>query len=281
MVKRECEEPAAEEQPGKAAEEPAAKARRTATWGEDKTRIQWAATMIHQFSVDSPHSAQASAQTATPNATMALQAAAEPAEVPVEPKATAASKVQQTFEELQMKKLVRAEWKFKYWFNVVQREKMQLQAHRDGTRRQLELQLPEVRNHYGEVVGHYDPDPDISRLHIKVWTAEDTIMWTATYVCFLDASFEDTIGTLKTKIQKHPDVTHMTLCNMVVFYQGKLLSDADTLHQHRIDDDCILHAVNGWPFKSVARPLTSVAKASAGLHQWQLLLHATNPHGLQ
>ena len=281
MVKRECEEPAAEEQPGKAAEEPAVKARRTATWGEDKTRIQWAATMIHQFSVDSPHSAQALAQTATPNATMALQAAAEPAEVPVEPKATAASKVQQTFEELQRKILFRAEWKFKYWFNVVQREKMQLQAHRDGTRRQLELQLPEVRNHYGEVVGHYDPDPDIDRLHIKVWTAEDTIVWTATYVCFLDSSFEDTIGTLKTKIQKHPDVAHMTLCNMVVFYQGKLLSDADTLHQHQIEDDCILHAVNGWPFKSVARPLTSVAKASAGLHQWQLLLHATNPHGLQ
>lgn len=199
MVKRECEEPAAEEQPGKAAEEPAAKARRTATWGEDKTRIQWAATMIHQFSVDSPHSAQASAQTATPNATMALQAAAEPAEVPVEPKATAAKPPKAAaswlskWQQRQRNTLKYAELNLIYWWNVVQREKMQLQAHLDGNRRSEELQLPEVKKN-GVVIGHIDPDPDIDRLHIKVWSPNSE-----KYICFLDSTFADTIALLKKK----------------------------------------------------------------------------------
>ena len=57
---------------------------------------------------------------------------------------------------------------------------------------------------------------------------------------------------------------HMTFSDMKVFYKGILLSDADTLDQHRIDDDCILHAVNN-DIQNV------VAKASAGLHQWREL----------
>ena len=60
---------------------------------------------------------------------------------------------------------------------------------------------------------------------------------------------------------------HMTFSDMKVFYKGILLSDADTLDQHRIDDDCILHAVNN----DMLDAQTSVAKASAGLHQWRML----------
>ena len=71
---------------------------------------------------------------------------------------------------------------------------MQLQAHLDLNRRELDLQLEEVRNRHGEVIGVYDPEPDIDRLHIKVWFPDSE-----KYVCFLNCRFEDTIGTLKKK----------------------------------------------------------------------------------
>ena len=82
MVKREAE-PAAEEQ--------AAKARRIATSGEDKTQIHWVqASANHSFAVDSPHSAPPATQNAMQTATpMAMQTATPmAAEVPVEPIAT-------------------------------------------------------------------------------------------------------------------------------------------------------------------------------------------------
>ena len=182
-------------------------------------------------------------------------------EVTAEPKAAAAKPAAapaESFAERQLKILSHAEQQCKYWFNVVQREKMQLQAHLEYCR-ELELQLPEVRNRHGEVIGVYDPEPDIDRLHIKVWFPDRE-----TYMCFLNCRFEDTIGTLKTKIQEHRKVVHTTFSDMKVFYKGILLSDADTLDQHRIDDDCILHAGNN-DIQNV------VAKASAGLHQWREL----------
>ena len=158
-----------------------------------------------------------------------------------------------------LKSLWCAKQEFTHWCNVVQREKMQLQAHLDLNCRERDLQLEEVRNRHGEVIGVYDREPDIDRLHIKVWFPDRE-----TYVCFLDCRFEDTIGTLKTKIQGHRKVVHTTFSDMKVFYKGILLSDADTLDQHRIDDDCILHAGNN-DIQNV------VAKASAGLHQWREL----------
>ena len=136
-----------------------------------------------------------------------------------------------------------------------------MQAHLDLNCRERDLQLEEVRNRHGEVIGVYDPEPDIDRLHIKVWFPD--ALWfsdSAKYMCFLNCRFEDTIGTLKKKIQEHREVVHITFSDMKVFYKGILLSDADTLDQHRIDDDCILHAVNN-DIQNV------VAKASTGLHQ--------------
>ena len=279
MVKRPFEEPAAEEQPDKAQAVDTLqteKSRRTATSGEDKTQIHWVqSSAIHSFSVARPHSAPPATQNAMQAATpMAVQTATPmAAEVPVEPIATAVARANQSaresFEELHAKALLRSEQNMKYWFSMVQRSSMQLAAARDGNRRELELQLEPVRNRNGEIVGYYDPDPDIDRLFVKIWTPENIIMGKATYVCFLDSTFEDTISTLKRKIQQHPNLAHMGLLNVMLLYNGKLLGDAETLLQCGIDDDCILHAVNGDDaFFDVAIP---IGQASKKLHQWRIL----------
>ena len=117
------------------------------------------------------------------------------------------------------------------------------------------------------VIAHYDPDPDIDRLHIKVWSTDNE-----KYVCFLDSKFADTIAKLKKKIQEHPDVVHMTFKDMKVFYNGGELVDTDTLDEKRIDDDCILHAVD-----NVYDAPTWVVKSSAEMNQWRRLL----PHNLK
>ena len=183
MVKREL----AEQHPA-AAGQPAAKARRTAKWAafcEDKTCIQWAAEM-------------ASAQTATPNATMALatdsaQASAQTAKAAAEvPGPKRKANWLSTWQRRQRNTLKYAELHLAYWYNVVQREKMQLQAHLDGNRRSEELQLEEIKNKDGVVVAHIDPDPDIDRLHIKIWSPTGE-----KYICFLDATFADTINYVK------------------------------------------------------------------------------------
>jgi hypothetical protein len=248
VVKREVDA-AAEQQPA-AEEQPAAKARRTGAHCEDKRHIQ-------------PHSMPL--EDSEPNA-MALQAAAElpkaAAEVPAEPKATAAKL---PWAHRQRDTLKHAESHLKYWFYVVQREKMQLQAHLDGKRRVEELQLEEVKNKDGVVVAHIDPDPDIDRLHIKVWSTDNE-----KYICFLDSKFADTITKLKKKNQEHPDVMHMTFKDMKVFYNGCELCETDTLDEKRIDDDCILHAVD-----NVRANL--VVNASAELNQWRRLLYLKPP----
>ena len=102
----------------------------------------------------------------------------------------------QTWEDFQMKTLKYAQEHLKYWGNVCQREEMQLQAHRDGNRRVRELQLEEVKKH-GMVIGHIDPDPDIDRLHIKVWTPDRQPHHY--FICFLDSKLADTIAKLKKK----------------------------------------------------------------------------------
>ena len=148
---------------------------------------------------------------------------------------------------------------------------MQLQAHLDGNRRVEEFQLEEVKNNWGVVIAHIDPDPDIDRLHIKVYICfpdPDS----EKYICFLDSKFADTIAKLKKKIQEHPDVVHMTFKDMKVFYNGCELADTDTIDDLNIDDDCILHAVD-----NVYGAPTWVAKSSAQLNQWRLLL----PHNLK
>jgi hypothetical protein len=274
VVKRECDT-AAEQQPA-AEEQPAAKARRTGAHCEDKRHIEWAATIFSDCQTRQQDS-QAWAQTVTPNATTAPQAAAElpkaAAEVPVEPKATAAKlpKAASTFAHRQENTLKHAELHMRYWWNVVQREKMQLQAHLDGNRRVEEFQLEEVKNNWGVVIAHIDPDPDIDRLHIKVYICfpdPDS----EKYICFLDSKFADTIAKLKKKIQEHPDVVHMTFKDMKVFYNGCELADTDTIDDLNIDDDCILHAVD-----NVYGAPTWVAKSSAQLNQWRLLLPKSNP----
>ena len=270
VVKRECDT-AAEQQPA-AEEQPAAKARRTGAHCEDKRHIEWAATIFSDCQTRQQDS-QAWAQTVTPNATTAPQAAAElpkaAAEVPVEPKATAAKlpKAASTFAQRQENTLKHAELHMRYWWNVVQREKMQLQAHLDGNRRVEEFQLEEVKNNWGVVIAHIDPDPDIDRLHIKVWSPDSE-----KYICFLDSKFADTIAKLKKKIQEHPDVVHMTFKDMKVFYNGCELADTDTIDNLNIDHDCILHAVD-----NVYDAPTWVVKSSAQLNQWRLLL----PHNLK
>ena len=84
---------------------------------------------------------------------------------------------------------------------------MQLQAHVDGNRRVEDLQLEEVKNKDGVVIGHVDPDPDIDRLHIKVWTPCGR-QHLHQFICFLDSKDDDTIATLKknpgaSRIQAH------------------------------------------------------------------------------
>ena len=164
-------------------QQPAAKSSRTGDSGTESSSREGSGedkTQIFDHSTD-----PAAEATAAPKA--AAEATAEPKAAAAKPAAAPA----ESFAERQLKILLHAEQQFKYWFNVVQREKMQLQAHLDGNRRELELQLPKVRNRHGEVIGVWDP-ADIHRLHIKVWTADSE-----KYVCFLDCCFEDTIGTLK------------------------------------------------------------------------------------
>ena len=60
--------------------------------------------------------------------------------------------------------------------------------------------------------------------------------------------------------------------DMKVFYNGGELVDTDTLDEKRIDDDCILHAVD-----KVYNAPTWVVKSSAEPNQWRRLL----PHNLK
>ena len=159
------------------------------------------------------------------------------------------------------KKVAHAEELLMHWWKVVQREKMQLQAHLDGNRRTRELQLPPVVNKQGLVVGHYDPEPDIDRLFIKVWSRD---MLESQYICFLDLKVEDTIATIKRKVTEHPDVWQTFDDDMTVFYNGTELIDTDTIEERFIYDDCILHAVH-YDIGGVAR------KQSTGLTHWRLL----------
>ena len=275
VVKRECDA-AAEQQPA-AEEQPAAKARRTGAHCEDNSphSMPLAAEAQAPSSMPLAAEAQACAQTATPNATMAPQAAAEL------PKATGnkasgtksnssrtreltiPSRPLTSWAHRQKNTLKYAESHMTYWWKVVQREKMQLQAHLDGNRRVEELQLEEVKNKDGVVIGHIDPDPDIDRLHIKVWSPDSE-----KYICFLDSKSADTIAKLKQKIEEHPDVVHMISKDMIVFWNGVELVDTDTLDEKWIHDDCILHVAVGNVYDA---PIW-VVKCSAELNQWRLLL---------
>ena len=57
--------------------------------------------------------------------------------------------------------------------------------------------LEPIKNKDGVVVAHVDPDPDIDRLHIKVWSPGNQTLLDAQYICFLDSKLEDTIAEIK------------------------------------------------------------------------------------
>ena len=111
-----------------------------------------------------------------------------------------------------------AESHMNFWWRVVQREKMQLQAHLDGNRRTEERKLPEIKNKHGVVVGHLDPEPDLDRLHINVYTPH-SIGKITQYICILDSKDGDTIAKIKKKIKEHPDVVNMIFEDMKVINQ--------------------------------------------------------------
>ena len=265
VIKRECEEPDAEQQP--AAEEPAAKRPRANPTGVPSGQDE-------DKSVISDHSMPLQ----LPNATMALQAAAElpkaAAEVPeycsraAEVPATHLF-LGRTHAEKQVDLVNHAQAWCKYWHGVVQRERMQLSAHLDGQRRVQDLHLEEVKNKNGVVIGHVDPDPDIDRLHIRMYLPDKE-----RYICFLDCKMEDNFAKLKKKIQEHPDVMAWadTFEDLKVFYNGCEMCDTDTLEEKWIDDDCILHAVD-----TVYDAPAWVAKSSAELFQWKRLLFLKPP----
>ena len=123
----------------------------------------------------------------------------------------------------------------------VERERMQLAARIAGVARQKFLGAPTITNSFG-LSCYEDPDPDIDRLHVKVWPEGGSSSNDPTrYICFLDANYSDTIATLKAKIQDHPE--GMPADQMIVIFRGKKLEDTATLADHNIFDDCILYCV--------------------------------------
>lgn len=164
--------------------------------------------------------------------------------------------------EQRFRKILRdAECHFAHWWHVVQREKMQLQAHLDGNRHCEKMGLEPIKNKNGVIIAHVDPDPDIDRLHIKVWSPGQQL--DSKYICFLDSKLEDTIAEIKEKIQEHPDVT-LKIKDMKVFYKGAELADSKDLIEMGIDDDCILHVAH----KDHANLAIETSKP---LHQWKHL----------
>ena len=140
----------------------------------------------------------------------------------------------------------------------VERERMQLAARIAGVARQKFLGAPTITNSFG-LSCYEDPDPDIDRLHVKVWPEGGSSSNDPTrYICFLDANYSDTIATLKAKIQDHPE--GMPADQMIVIFRGKKLEDTATLADHNIFDDCILYCVT--------KQHVAAAKASEDLWVW-------------
>ena len=96
-------------------------------------------------------------------------------------------------------RLLQAEQNSQYWFRVIEREQMQLAAHEAARARQQFLQALDIVGSHGQV-DFLDPDPQIDRLHVKVWHIEPN---RPRYICVLDAGFGDNIRLLKAKIHNH------------------------------------------------------------------------------
>ena len=118
---------------------------------------------------------------------------------------------------------------------LLERRLCHLAAVAAGKDRQRKLGAETIVNAYG-LTAYYDPDPDIDRLFVKIYDVRKF----KRYVCFLDMMFDDTIKTLKAKIQDEEDIP---TDDMFIVFRGERLEDHRTLCSYQIGDDCILHAV--------------------------------------
>jgi hypothetical protein len=172
-------------------------------------------------------------------------------------------------EEQIKRRLAKAKANAIHWRRKFEIERMQLAAFINGE--EHNKHLPKIYGKDGvTVVGHLDPDPDIDRLHIKVWPGGNLFRSHTRYICFLDAKNEDTIAMLKAKIEDHPEGIEKP---SEVFFSGVQLNDSDTL-QHAADthigDDCILHVCT-------SQHVDVVAEASSKLWHWQLIAQSEFP----
>ena len=197
----------------------------------------------------------------------AAPTAADAAEAPADASAVQAIIVYERYERATRRqvahaqaRLLRAEQAWQYWFCEVEREQMQLAAHEAARARQQFLQAPDIVGSHGQVIDLLDPDPQIDRLHVKVWPIEPN---RPRYICVLDAGYGDNIRLLKAKIHNHRH--GISYHDMKVFFRGISLRDINVLGLLLIHDDCILHAC-------VPEQETQAAKASVQFHDWRLLL---------
>ena len=107
-----------------------------------------------------------------------------------------------------------------------------------GIERQRLLGRPTIYFPNG-MTGFYDPDPDIDRLFVKCFWGSNTHI-----LCFLDCMDDDTIKTLKAKIQDKEGIRRcrIPIDDMLLIYNGVRLKDDRTLNSYWIHGDCMLHA---------------------------------------
>ena len=142
-------------------------------------------------------------------------------------------------------------------------ERQKLAAARaSGKERQRMLGRPTICFANG-ATGFYDPDPDIDRLFVKCWGSSTHIL------CFLDCMDDDTIKTLKAKIQ---DKEGIPIDDMLLIYNTVRLEDDRTLNSYWIHGDCMLHAfqksaVNGGDAADGAQVDSAVRGSRRSTHQ--------------
>ena len=168
-------------------------------------------------------------------------------------------------EAVLQKRVAKAEVQLQAWWRESQREQMTLAAWKAGKCRQEGL--PEAMNCRGQAIGYVEPEPIdyLDRIHIRVWPPQSDNPW---YICILDATYSDTIASLKNKIWILSNGEEgLQKCGFAkdalnVFYKGRALSDLKTLEEESLVDDCILHICD--PQRS---PCMGVI--STQLHQWR------------
>ena len=96
-------------------------------------------------------------------------AAAPPIAATAAAAAAAPTSQAESHEQLLRQRLKKAETNAIHWRQEGEREQMQLAAFLDGEARRKKLNLPVVSGRDDTVICYEDPDPDIDRLHVKVW----------------------------------------------------------------------------------------------------------------